>query len=339
MRLIRTTRFTLLILLSALLLPAAAVAKGPGKTDPEKAVKAVTKALSQHKWGEAKAGCAEGLALVDKSSEWYAQYGDELGIDMRVLWEQTLRGAIDEMVEYGDRKRDRDVMRHALDLTTLYLERWPDHNNSYEVSFTRAEMAYEVKEYRVSADAYRTVFEMNSNTGARRHEAAAGWICSVWFDSGDSWEFFDSQAEMVKEERTDLTDLIARKQPIDLSEPELELVEAIDAYVTAVPDDLRAPGMLYRAIYLFHDRFQAQEGVTRCIAFLQGYPDHEWAPHVSRMLVDLAQWSERKDQFEMRIAAMGLKWDAIEASASRAAGDLPTPPEPDRVDLFPAKVK
>ncbi len=334
-----TSRMAALLLTSTLVVPLAAQAKGPSRRDPEKLVRAVDKALAQRRWDDAIAGCTEGLALVDKGSEWYAAYGDELGIDMRVQWEQTLRRAIDEMVDQGERKHDRDVMRRALDLTTLYLDRWPDHNNTYEVTYQRAEMAYAVKEYRVAADAYRALYDMNPTTGTYRQQAAAGWICAVWFDAGDGWEYFDSQADLIKEERKDLTDLVARRQPIDLDEQEEELVKALDAYVAAVPDDLHAPEMLYRTIVLFHDRFQAREGVTRCIAFLQGYPDHTWVPHVSRVLVDLAQWSERQDEFELRIKAMGLRWEDIEAAAARSTGDLPPPPEPDRVDLFPSGVK
>ncbi len=323
----------LLVVWAVLAMPAQA--KAPGKKDPEKLAQKLTKAVDGRKWDDAIASARSGMALVERGSEWDQLHGEESGVEMRLLWEKTLRGAIESTSELGDKKRDRDIQRVALELLGFYLVRWPDHSKSYEMTYLQGELAWEVKKFREAADAYKRLFEMNPNTGRLMHHAAAGWVVSLWFDAGDNWEFFDSQADLVKEERKDLTDLIARCQPIDITAEEQELIDAMDAFVAAAYEHRSAPELLYRVVYMHHNRYQARDGVMRCVAFLQGFPDHDKAHHVARMLVDLATWSENEDQIKLRVKAMGLNWDNIVEQGARSKGDPPPPMEPDRVDLMP----
>lgn len=325
----------MLLLLAAVGLVLPAVAKAPGKKDPEKLAQKLVKAVDGRKWDDAISSAADGLAMVERGSEWDQLYGEEMGVDMRLLWEKTLRGAIETTTELGDKKRDREIQRVALELVGPYLARWPDHSKSYEMTYLQGELAWEVKEFREAADAYKRLHEMNPNTGRLMHHAAAGWVVSLWFDAGDNWEFFDSQADLVREERKDLTDLIARCQPIDVTAEEQELIAAMDAFVAAAYEHRSAPELLYRVIYLYHSRYQATDGVMACVAYLQSFSEHDKAHHVARMLVDLATWSERESQIKLRVKAMGLNWDDIVEQGARSNGDPPRPMEPDRVDLMP----
>ncbi len=328
-----------LVALAALLLVSPVHAKAPAKTDPEKLAGRVDKSASSGRWSEVVEGCQRGLDMVQRGGEWDQRYGEDLGVDMRLLWERTVREHAVAMAEQGDEDRDRGIQRHALQLSALYLERWPDHTHSYEMTFLRGELAYEVKEFGEAADAYRRLHGMNTQTGRLRQEAAAGWISALWLDGGDNWEFFDGQADLAKQGRLDLTDMIARHQPIELAEAELEFIEAMDAFISAVPEHRKAPELLYRSIWLHHDRYQPRGGIERCIAYLQGYDDAVHADHVAGMLIDLATWSERTGETQLRIKAMGLSWEDLELRHARASGTPPRPWEPDRLDLFPREIR
>lgn len=323
--------------IAALLLALSAHAKAPGKTDPQKLADQVAKSAAKGRWSDVVEGCLRGLEMVQRGGEWDGRFGDELGVEMRLLWEGTVREQAMDLAEKGDEERDRELQRHALDLANAYLERWPDHTHSYEISFLQGQLAFAVKEYRASAEAYQRLFEMNPQ-GRRKQEAAAGWIIGLWLDGGDNWEFFDGQADLVKQGRLDLTDMIARHQPIELAEPELEFIEAMDAFISAVPEHRKAPALLYRSIWLHHDRYQPRGGIERCIGYLQGYPDGDRADHVAGMLIDLATWSERGGETQLRIKAMGLSWEDLEQRHARASGDPPRPWQPDRLDLFPRQI-
>jgi hypothetical protein len=319
----------------ALCLAAPAQAKAPGKSDPDKLVTKVGKAVSGRDWNALPDLCRQGLEITQRGSEWDQRWGEDLGVDMRLLWEQTLRETTLTAWEYGERKRDRDVQEVALELADLYLQRWPEHTNSYEMVFQKAQIAWTVREYRTAAETYEQLYKLNPRTGRRRLEASAGWIGSLWIDASDDWEFFDGQAAQARTERLDHTDMIARHQPIELRESEQELIEALDAFVSAAPDHAKAPDVLYRTVYMHHTRYQAKEGVARCIAFLQGFSDHDHAPWVASMLLDLATWSERTTECQLRVQAMGLRWEELEQQAHGVSGDPPAPFEPERLELFP----
>ncbi len=338
MRRTPTIRLGLAALLAVSLLAPLAQAKAPGRSDPDKLAARVDKAAGAGRWAEVVEGCARGLELVARGSEWDQRFGEELGVEARLAWEGIVRGHAQAVAERGDEKRDRDLQRHALELTDLYLARWPEHTHSYELTFLQGELAYAVKEYREAADAYARLYAVNPSSGRLRHEAAAGWISALWLDGGDNWEFFDGQADLVRQDRLDLTDLIARRQPIELAEAELEIIEAMDAFVSAVPDHKKSPALLYRTIWLHHDRYQARDGIPRCIGYLQGFPDGAEADQVAGMLIDLATWSERVEETQLRIKAMGLSWETLEEQHARATGDPPRPWQPDRLDLFPRQI-
>jgi len=325
---------TILLLMLAVHV-SAAQAKAPGRSDPEKLASKLEKAMDNRRWDEAVDLCGQGLAMTARGSEWDERWGEELGVDMRLMWEGMLRQAFETTIEYGKRKRDRDVQKAALEMAGLYLDRWPDHGNSYEMLFQKAEVAWTVREYRTAAESYEAVYENNPTSGRRRHEAAAGWVGALWIDAGDDWEFFDAQAAQERVERLDYTDLIARHQPIALRDEEVELLEALDAFVASRPDHPKASEVLYRTAHLHHSRYQARDGVPRCIAFLQGYPDHDHAPWVARMLLDLATWSERSSEVQLRVKAMGLSWEELQEQVAGVTGAPPAPLEPERLELFP----
>jgi hypothetical protein len=338
MRRTPTIRRGLAALVAVLLLAPLAHAKAPGRSDPDKLAARVDKAADAGRWSEVVEGCARGLDLVAKGGDWDQRYGAELGIEVRLAWEKVVRGHAVALAERGDEERDRELQRQALALADMYLARWPDHTHSYELTYLQGELAFAVKEYRAAADAYGRLYAVNPVSGRLRHEAAAGWISALWADGGDNWEFYDGQADLVRQERLDLTDVIARRQPIELADGELEFIAAMDAFVSAVPDHKRSPALLYRTIWLHHDRYQARDGIPRCIAYLQGFSDGGQADHVAGMLIDLATWSERIEETQLRIRAMGLSWDTLEEQHSRAMGDPPRPWQPDRLDLFPRQI-
>jgi len=313
----------------------AAHAKAPGRTDPEKLATKLDKAMDNRQWDEAVDLCQQGLEVTAKGSEWDQRWGEELGVDKRLMWERSLRAAFETTIEYGNRKRDRDAQIAALEMVGLYLTRWPDHTNSYEMRFQKAEVAWTVREYRAAAESYEAVYKANPNSGRRRHEAAAGWVGALWIDAGDDWEFFDGQAAQERIDRLDYTDLIARHQPIPLRDGEIELIEAMDAFVASRPDHPKASEVLYRTIHMHHARYQAKDGVPRCIAFLQGFRDHDHADWVARMLLDLATWSERSSEVQLRVRAMGLSWEDLQEQVKGVTGDPPAPLEPERLELFP----
>ena len=313
----------------------AAQAKAPARTDPVKLATQLEKAMDNRQWDQAVDLCHQGLDVTAKGGDWDARWGDELGVDMRLMWERTLRAAFETTIEYGNRKRDRDVQLAALEMVDIYLQRWPDHTNSYEMTFQKAEVAWTVREYRVSAESYETVYKNNPNSGRRRHEAAAGWVGALWIDAGDDWEFFDGQAAQERVKRLDYTDLIARHQPIALRDEEIELTEAMDAFIASKPDHPKACEVLYRTIEMHHARYQTRDGVPRCIAFLQGYRDDDKAAWVAQMLLDLATWSERSSDVQLRVKAMGLSWEELQEQAKGVTGDPPAPLEPERLELFP----
>ena len=327
-----------LLVMAALCLAGTALAKAPGKSDPDRLVTKVGKAVSDRDWEALPDLCRQGLELTQRGSEWDQRWGEELGVDARLLWETALRETTVETWEYGDRKRDRDVQVVALELVEMYLERWPEHSNSYEMVFQKAQIAWTVREYRTSAESYEQLYKLNPRTGRRRLEAAAGWVGALWIDAADDWEFFDDQAAQARTERLDHTDIIARHQPIDLREEELQLIEALDAFVAAAPDHDKTPDVLYRIVHMYYTRYQAKDGVACCIAFLQGFSDHEKAPWVARMLLELASWSERTGECQLRVKAMGLRWEELEDRARDASGTPPAPFEPERLELFPRNV-
>jgi len=336
---LETTRLWICALMAlALCLPGSALAKAPGKSEPDKLATQVGKTVSGRDWDALPDLCSQGLEVTQRGSEWDQRWGEELGVDMRLLWEQTLRETTLAAWEYGGRKRDRDVQVVALELVELYLQRWPEHTNTYEMVFQKAQIAWTVREYRVAAEAYEQLYELNPRTGRRRLEASAGWVGALWIDGSDDWEFFDGQAAQARTDRLDHTDMIARHQPIDLRESELELIEALDAFVAAAPDHAKAPEALFRTAHMHYSRYQAKEGLSRCIAFLQGFPDHGYAPWVAKMLLDLATWSERTMEYELRVKAMGLRWDELVQQGNGVSGDPPAPFEPERLELFPRDV-
>ncbi len=323
----------LLLLVLGATLPAQG--KAPKAGDSEKQLKKLDRAVADRDWDEAADLCAEGLALTARGSAWDEAHGEDLGVEQRLAWEGAVRETFGATIEYGNRKRARDIQEAALAMVTAYLEYWPEHTNSYEMLFQKAEVAWTVREYRLAAESYQAVYENNPNSGRRRVEAAAGWAGALWIDGGDDWEFFDGQAAQVRVQRLDHTDEIARHQPIELRAEELELIAALDAFVTSNHEHARAPDVLYRTIVTHYTRYQGSDGVPRCIAFLQGFDDHARAPWVARMLVDLAAWSEREGEVQLRVKAMGLRWEDLEAAATTVSGDLPAPLEPTRLELFP----
>jgi len=323
------------LLVVAVCLAGPALAKAPGKADPDKLVTKVGKAVSGRDWDALPDLCSQGLEMTQRGSEWDQRWGEDLGVDKRLLWEQTLRETTETAWEYGDRKRDRDVQEVALELAEMYLQRWPEHSNSYEMIFTKAQIGWTVREYRTSAEAYERLYKLNPRTGRRRLEAAAGWVGALWIDAADDWEFFDGQAAQARVDRKDHTDMIARHQPIDLEESEVELIEAMDAFVSAAPEHDKADDVLYRTVHMHYTRYQAKDGVPRCIAFLQGFPDDSRAPWVAKMLLDLATWSERTTESRLRVQAMGLRWEELEEQSAGVSGGPPAPFEPERLELFP----
>lgn len=326
-----------LVLVAVLLvlgLAAPAGAAPPSKKEPDKLARALDKAVAQGDWDAATAAAEQGLETTRRGSDWEQRWGEELGVEARALWERALREAALDAARRGREQRTREIQRGALALVDLYLQRWPEHSNSYEMRYQQADLAFLDKQFRRAADAYRAVYETNPN-GSRSVHAAAGWICALWVDGADNWEYFDGLADDVHDERKEFTDEIARHQPIEIHDLERELVAAIDAFVAADPEHIETPEMLYRTAWLFWDRHQPREGIDRCIAMLQGYESSDRAPYAARMLLDLARWSEREEEYQLRAKALGLAWDEIEALAARGSGRPPIPDEPDRIALFP----
>lgn len=160
----------------------------------------------------------------------------------------------------------------------LYLTYFSDVEAIYEMRYYFAQLLFERKDFKASAEQYRLVAAANPK-GKYLKDAALNTIVSY--------------QEEVKREQPVFPNKTKDVSVKPISQAEQALVEACDAYAKWLPKDERTADTLLSAAKIYYNYNHFEEAVVRLGSIVELYPDHYVAVEASRLILSSFNWQKK----------------------------------------------
>lgn len=217
-------------------------------------------------------GLAAYRTLVEQyapTGTWATQQSDADLIDeTRVSHERALREQALMLHELGQRDGQKEPLEQAVAMYHLYLEAFPDADESYRVAFYLGEVLFHrLKRYPEAGNAYLTAAEKNPK-GEFTKDALYNAIGAF---------------EQVRE--TELAQC-APDKPCPETDNDKAFSRAISLYAATFPNDPELPEILFRQGKLYYDRRIYDPAVRLFGELLERYPNSPFAADAGELVLD-----------------------------------------------------
>lgn len=217
--------------------------------------------------------------------------------------EEDLRSYSSLYHEEVEKTREEEGMEIVRNLYSEYLRFFPNSPEIYSITWNYATLLSQLKEYKLAAEAYEKVIEIDPE-GKWTKEAAHGAMTSYY-------KFIDvTEKGGVKGEET--TDLAPKEIP-DLYQ---KMVNACNRYLKfASKDDPERPKAIFTSSNIYYIFNHFEPAIKGFEEFINTYPDHEYTQSAARLL--LSSFHLRRD-----IKNLNLWADKIGGMPNINKGDL-----------------
>jgi TolA-binding protein len=169
----------------------------------------------------------------------------------------------------------------------LFLARFGDDKQAYEMRFYRGELLWVLRRWKEAAEQYTEV--VAAQPGGRYLREAAYAAVLAWQNALVSGDDSSPRSEPDRaRDRGGLGEVGAcsklTQQPIP--DNQQKMIAAFHAYAKAVPDAPELPVMLYREAYIYYDHDQLDRAEPLFLAVVQKYPKHELAAFSANLYLD-----------------------------------------------------
>jgi tetratricopeptide (TPR) repeat protein len=168
----------------------------------------------------------------------------------------------------------RETFSLAEQAYSVYLQEFPDGQNSYEMRYAYGELLYKLKKYDMAYEQYMSVVKTDPN--GRRSK-------------------FCANSAVYAAEEMSKTDLGPENpqgniDPVEMSDWEKKYLSALDQYSSLYPDDSDTPGAIYKAGYLLYNHNLFRDSSERFRIVISMQPGSRDAMTAANLILDsLAQ--------------------------------------------------
>jgi TolA-binding protein len=169
----------------------------------------------------------------------------------------------------------------------LFLARFADDKQAYEMRFYRGELLWVLRRWKDAAEQYTEVVAMQPGGKYQRESAYAAVL--AWQNALVGGDESERRAEADRaRDRGGLGEagVCGKVTPRPVPENQQKMIAAFHAYVKAVPDAPEIPVMLYREAYIYYDHDQLDRAEPLFLAVVQKYPKHELALFSANLYLD-----------------------------------------------------
>ncbi len=197
-----------------------------------------------------------------------------------------------------------------------FLDRYPDHPESYKLNFFYAEILFdELGDYMAAAEQYEKVLQKDRK-GEFVEDAALGVVYAMENELDKIGVRKKVKGEVVKEVKLD-QDVKRGEEEDKIERTELHALErrmiaAADQYVEVLNDALKdpafrkkypkrgkmIPNMMYIAAEMFYAHGQFKEAVSRLQVIFDLFPKHKMAHYAVNLIIDAYKRLKRWEQIE-----------------------------------------
>ncbi|MCB9736364.1 MAG: tetratricopeptide repeat protein [Deltaproteobacteria bacterium] len=220
-----------------------------------------------------------------------------------------------------DEKRNKDKealveYKAAANYYKLFLDRFPNHPDSYKINFFYAEILFaNVKDYMAAAEQYEKVLEKDKK-GEFVEDAALGVVYAMENELDSTGVRKKASGEVVKEVKLD-QDVKRDEEAKEIEVTELHplekrMIAAADRYVEVLTEALKdpefkkkypdrgekIPNMMYIAAEIFYEHAQFKEAVTRLQVIFDLFPKDKMAHYAVNLIIDAYKQLKRWEEIE-----------------------------------------
>jgi TolA-binding protein len=168
----------------------------------------------------------------------------------------------------------------------LFLARFGDDKQAYEMRFYRGELLWVLRRWKDAAEQYTEVVAARSGGKYLREAAYAAVL--AWQNAmvaGDE-ATRRQDAERARDRGLGEGGACAKRTPRPVPDNQQKMIAAFHTYAKEVPDAPEIPVMFYREAYVLYDHDQLDRAEPLFLAVVQKYPKHELAIFSANLFLD-----------------------------------------------------
>jgi len=173
----------------------------------------------------------------------------------------------------AQRDKDLDLYAATDPVYREFLSRYQREPDGYDMAFRHAEVLWVLESWDEAAEAYTDVVERDTKGKYAKDAAYAAVLARKNALAAEE------AAAPPQRDRRDVT-------PRPLSPATVQLLDAMDRYVRVVPDDDRAPAVMYRRGRTLYEHNQFGEAAPVFLQVTERYPGHELAIYAANLYLD-----------------------------------------------------
>ena len=183
----------------------------------------------------------------------------------------------------AQRTQDMNTFDLAERAYRLFLARFGDDKQAYEMRFYRGELLWVLRRWKDAAEQYTEV--VTSQPGGKYTREAAYAAVLAWQNALVSG---DEPSRQREPERARLSDgeTCAPRTPRAIPDNQQKMIAAFHTYTKQVPDAPEIPVMLYREAYIYYDYDHFDRAEPLFLTVVQKYRKHELAVFAANLYLD-----------------------------------------------------
>ncbi len=251
----------------------------------------------------------EMIGYFDPKGKWWAANAGKGNAqsNARLLAEGYLAQLATEYHQRAQNGNDKQLYAQAAKDYKLFLDKFPDSENAYEIRFFYAEILYdELKDFETAATEYKEVATSKPD-GKYAKDSLFAVIKSyeqlVLKDHKESVLVQLTSGEEVRleaVERKDKEELsakpVVKRERTELFKWEVPFVEASDAWAKVYPKEENTPTVMFVAAEVYRGHGQYDNAVSRYEHIINFAPKHRYASYAGNSLLEcnneLGRWAE-----------------------------------------------
>jgi TolA-binding protein len=250
------------------------------------------------------------IGYFDPKGKWWGANASDSKVTAngRLLAEGYLAQIASEYHQRAQKAEDKELYRQASKDYALFLEKFPDSKDAYDMRFFYAQILhFELEEWEKAAEQYKLVSREKAD-GEHVENALDGRIqtyqqlvlkshptSALVRLAGKSDGGGQQRLEAVEVGKEDLKES-AKKERTELFQWEVPFIEASDDWATKYPKKEETPTINFVSAQVLHEHGQYDKAVPRYEAIIQNAPQHRYASYAGNALLEchneLKNWSE-----------------------------------------------
>lgn len=253
----------------------------------------------------------EMIGYFDPKGKWWGSNGSDKrsSNNARMLAEGYLAQLATEYHSRAQKDNDQKLFVQAAKDYKLFLEKFPDSDNAYDIRFYYAEILYdEIKDYVEAAEQYKLVIAAKEDGEHAKHcqfaliKAYENLVLKEHVKSvlvrlaGKSDTDEEVRLEAVDANKDKDLAVASKKERSDLFKWEVPFVEVSDLWAKVYPKEENTPTVMFVAAEIFRSHGQYDKAVPRYEHIINFAPKHRFASYAGNSLLEcnneLGRWEE-----------------------------------------------